>query len=95
MKEDFEHMVDSFCEGWVLQLQHDDKVALGLFSSFQQSKHFSLDETKSAELAGAMIGRSDRTVREWRSYFTAMRVRYLIVSKENTSALGYLGVMKT
>ena len=24
-----DHMVDDFCEEWVLQLEHDDKVALG------------------------------------------------------------------
>lgn len=69
IKEDVEHMVDSFCEEWVLQLERDDKVALGLFLSFQLSKHLNLGETRSAEFAGLMIGRSDRTVREWRSYF--------------------------
>ena len=33
---------------------------------FQLSKHFDLGGTKVAEIAGIMVGRSDRTVREWR-----------------------------
>lgn len=69
LKEDVDHIVDNFCEEWVLQLEHDDKVALGLFLSFQLSKHFDLGETKSAELAVVMVGRSDRTIREWRTHF--------------------------
>lgn len=59
--------MENFCEDWVLQLDRDDKVSLGLFLSFQLSKHFGCGETKAAELAGVMVGRSDRTIREWRS----------------------------
>ena len=59
-------LVEKFCEDWVLQLDRDDKVSLGVFLCFQLSKHVGLGETKAAELAGAMIGRS---VREWRSAF--------------------------
>ena len=29
-------------------------------------KHFDLAETKATERAGMMVGRSDKTVREWR-----------------------------
>ena len=52
-----------------MHLDRDDKVALGLFLSFQLSKYFKLGETKAAEYAGMMINKSDRTVREWRSFF--------------------------
>ena len=69
MKDDVDHMIEAFCEEWVLQLDRDDALALGLFLSFQLSKHFNMGATKAAELAGLMIGRSDRTVREWRTYF--------------------------
>jgi len=62
-------MVEAFCEEWVLQLDRDDVKALGLFLSFQLSKHFDIGVTKAAELAGFMIGKFDRTVREWRMYF--------------------------
>ena len=69
MKDDVDHMIEAFCEEWVLQLDRDDALALGLFLSFQLSKHFNMGATKAAELAGLMIGRSDRTVRVWRTYF--------------------------
>ena len=62
-------MVDTFCEDWVLQLDRDDKVSLALFLCFQLSKHLGCGETRAAELAGVMVGRSDRSVREWRSEF--------------------------
>ncbi len=65
IKDDVDHLVDTFCEEWV----RDDKVSLGLFLAFQLSKHLALGETRSAELAGLMVGRSDRTIRDWRSYF--------------------------
>lgn len=47
-------IVETFCEEWVL-----DAVALGLFLSFQLSKHFgNIGETKATEFAGLMIERS-------------------------------------
>ena len=69
LKSDNDFLVEQFCEDWVLQLDRDDKVSLGVFLCFQLSKHVGLGETKAAELAGAMIGISDRVVREWRSAF--------------------------
>ncbi len=69
MRSDVDHAVESFCEDWVCHLDRDDRVSLGLFLCFQLSKHFQLGETKAAEVAGEMIGKSDRTVREWRAYF--------------------------
>ena len=41
-------------------------VSLGLFLCFQLSKHFNLGDTQAAEIAGMMVGRPDKTVREWR-----------------------------
>ena len=69
LTSDHEYFVEKFCEEWVLQLDHDDKVSLGLFLAFQLSRHLGLGKTKSAELAGIMIGRSDKVIREWRAYF--------------------------
>ena len=34
IKVDYNHMMESFCEDWVLQLERDDKVSLGLFFIF-------------------------------------------------------------
>ena len=69
MKSDVDHLEENFCEEWVSHLNGEDRVSLGLFLCFQLSKHFDLGETKAAELAGMMVGRSDKTVREWRKYF--------------------------
>ena len=66
MKEDKDHMTDKFCEEWATHLDRDDRVSLGLFLYFQLTN---MGETKAAEVAGIMIGKSERTIREWRSYF--------------------------
>ena len=66
---DTDHMVDTFCEEWVNSLSWENRASLGLFLSFQLSSVLRKGETEAAELAGQMIGRSDRTVREWRSKF--------------------------
>ena len=44
-------------------------MSLDLFLCFQLSKHCDLGETEVAELAEAMIGRSDKTVHEWQKQF--------------------------
>ena len=54
----------TFCENWVLQLDKDDKVSLTLFLS----KH-DISETQAVEMAGLMVGKSDRAIRECESYF--------------------------
>ena len=68
-RSDIDHMVETFCEEWISHLDRDDRVSLGLFLCFQMSKHFELGETKAAELAGIMISKSDKAVREWRAHF--------------------------
>ena len=67
VKSDDDFVSGSFCENWVLQLSRDDKVSLALFLTFQLSKYFDCGTTRAAKLAGIMVGRSDRVVREWRS----------------------------
>lgn len=69
MKSDTDHMCENFCEDWVSHLDRDDRVSLGLFLYFQLTKHLEVGATKAAELAGMMIGKSDKTVREWRKQF--------------------------
>lgn len=69
LRSDVDHIVDSFCEDWVLQLDRDDRVSLGLFLCFQLTKHLDVGATKAAELAGLMVGKSDKTVRDWRKHF--------------------------
>ena len=58
MKSDTDYLVDNFCEDWVLQLDREDQVSLGLFLAFQLQKHVSIEATRAAELAGIMTGKS-------------------------------------
>ena len=67
---DSDYLVENFCENWVLHLDNDDKVSVALFSYFQLSKH-DVGETQAAEMAGLMVGKSGRAIREWKSYFFA------------------------
>lgn len=58
---------DTDCfKDWVLQLDRDDKVSLGLFLAYQ---YLSIGDTKAVELAGIMIGKSMMTIVNWRTYF--------------------------
>lgn len=65
MRSDTDHQLETFCENWVLQLDRDDRLSLGIFLAFQLRKQLDKGETEAAELAGLMIGKSDRTVRQW------------------------------
>ena len=69
MRSDKEHILDSFCDNRITSLRWQDRALLGLFLSFQLSTITGKRETEAAELAGQMIGKFDRTVREWRSKF--------------------------
>ena len=64
---DKEHLIESFCEDWVTSLSWDDCASLGLFISFQLTKVLQKRERDAAELAGMMVGKSEKTVREWRA----------------------------
>lgn len=46
-----------------------NRVSLGLFLCFQLTKQLDIRDIKAAELSGIMIGKSDKTVREWRTQF--------------------------
>ena len=69
LRSDTDHMVETFCEDWVTSLRWEDRASLGLFLCFQLSNITGKGETEAAELAGQMIGKSDRTIREWRTRF--------------------------
>lgn len=64
LKSDTHHQIETFCEEWVTQLSRDDRYALGVFLQYHLCQTVGKFETEAAELAGLMIGRSDRTVRD-------------------------------
>ena len=69
VKSDTQHQIETFCEEWVTQLSRDDRYALGVFLQYHLRETVGKSETEAAELAGLMIGRSDRTVRDWKTQF--------------------------
>ena len=69
VKSDTQHQIETFCEEWVVQLSRDDRFALGVFLQYHLSQTVGKNETEAAELAGLMIGRSDRTIRDWKAQF--------------------------
>ena len=69
MKSETGHVIDQFCDEWVCQLDTDDRVSLGIFLSFQLPKLLDVGQTKAAELASIMVGKSDRIIHEWRAHF--------------------------
>ena len=50
-----------------MSLDHDDKKSLAIFLCYNLAQHFSMKETEAAELTAVKIGKSDSTVRQWRS----------------------------
>ena len=58
-----------FVEDWLLRLDHDTMISFGLFLQNNLTKLLSMATTKAAEYTGIMLGKSDRTVRQWKVYF--------------------------
>lgn len=69
VESDTQNQIETFCEEWVVQLSRDDRFALGVFLQYHLSQTVGKNETEAAELAGLMIGRSERTIREWKAQF--------------------------
>ena len=91
MKRDLDHQIDEFCENWVLELDRDDQVSLGLFLAFQLKKVLAVGETRAAELAGMMIGRSDKVG----GLIFTMRDKYQKISRVIISVLVLFGKVRS
>ncbi len=61
--------LEQFAEEWVVTLDREDKVSLALFLCYHLEHLFGHSHTKAAEYTGMMLGKSDRTVRQWRHDF--------------------------
>ena len=62
MKFHADHVIESFYKDSVCHLERDDRASLGLLPCFQLSKLFDIGETKAAELAGIIVGKSNTGV---------------------------------
>ena len=58
------YLIETFCDDWISQLDWDDVVSLSLFLAFLLASHLGIGETKAAEFASAMRGKSEKTIRE-------------------------------
>jgi hypothetical protein len=59
VRSDSAHQLESFNENWMLQLDRDDRMSLGIFIVHNLKVHLGKGETEAAELAGMMVGRSE------------------------------------
>jgi len=69
IQSDTHHQSETFYEEWVVQLSRDDKYLLAMFLQCHLCKIIGKGDTEASELAGLMIGKSDRTIRAWRDKF--------------------------
>ena len=61
--------LEEFVEEWVLSLSRDNVVALSLFLCYNLEKLVGFSSTNAAEYASIMLGKSDRTIRQWKADF--------------------------
>ena len=60
-------VLGKFSNEWLEGLDKDDTRSLALFLSYQLVHMFSFTETNAAEYSAAIVQKSERTVRRWRS----------------------------
>ena len=62
-----EDILRSFSEQWKLTLDQEDTKALALFLCHIFTSELKMSHSKAAEHTAKIIGRTDRTIRQWRS----------------------------
>ena len=92
VKSDTQHQIETFCEEWVVQLSRDDRFALGGVLQYHLSQTVGKNETEAAELAGLMIGRSERIIQDWKAQFYENEGK-IPGSKVNISGLVSSGIV--
>lgn len=60
---------EQFVEEWVFTLDKNDKISLGLFLAYNLQNVLNFTATKACEHAALMMGKSERTIRQWRADF--------------------------
>ena len=59
-------ILQEFSENWLQSLDRDDLKSLAIYLCYQFVSELSFTETRAAEYAAMMVGKSERTVRQWR-----------------------------
>ena len=57
--------LEQYVEDWVLSLDYEDRVSLGLFLSFHFQHLLNFTQYHAADYAAIMMGKSERTIRQW------------------------------
>ena len=65
--------LEQFVEEWALSLDREDRIALGLYLSFHFERLMNFTQYQSADYAGIMLGKSERTIRQWLSDYKEIR----------------------
>ena len=63
MSSDARTFIEKFVEDWVLSLDREDTISLGIFLTYHLVHLLNFTNTKAAEYAGITIGKADRTIR--------------------------------
>ena len=63
--------LELFLEEWASSLDRDDKISLGLFLAYNLEYALNFTATNACEYAAMMMGKSERTIRQWRADFLA------------------------
>ena len=92
--------LETFLEEWVLSLDRDDTISLGLFLDFHLKTLLRVNATTAAEYTSIMMGKSEKTIRTWiNKYFdNGAEIKENIarpISKADINAEDYSGRMKT
>lgn len=61
--------LETFVENWVLTLDRDDTISLGLFLFHHLTVTLNIPKTKAAEFCGMMTSKADWTIRQWNADF--------------------------
>lgn len=61
--------LETFVENWILSLDRDDTISLGLFLLHHLTDTLKIPKTKAAEFCGMMMSKADRTIRQWNADF--------------------------
>ena len=62
-------VLEQFVEDWVMTLDRENTISLALFLTYNLVNLLNLSFTNAAEYIGIMIGKSERTVRQWHADF--------------------------
>ncbi len=62
-----DEILDDFSSEWLVEIDKDDQRSLAVFLSNVFTKHNGMLLTEAAQLAAVVVGKGERSVRQWRT----------------------------